>query len=94
MAECRGDQGGELGEEAKDRSGRRGAAKYIPAGCAVAAFNKLASNKEGTESQEITIEVKSKTKQWGKKTHEEYNHQCAGALKKNRAWVITCKKNK
>lgn len=67
MAECRGDQGGELGEEAKDRSGRRGAAKYIPAGCAVAAFNKLASNKEGTESQEITIEVKSKTKQWGKK---------------------------
>lgn len=69
MAECRGDQGGELGEEAKDRSGRRGAAKYIPAGCAVAAFNKLASNKEGTESQEITIEVKSKTKQWGEKKH-------------------------
>lgn len=41
-----GGLGRRVGRRGKDRSESRDATKYIPAGCVVAAFNKLASNKE------------------------------------------------
>lgn len=67
---AQGGLGRRVGRRRRDRSENQDAAKYIPAGCVVAAFNKLASNKEKL-NREIAIEVKKK-----KKTQTEISPVC------------------